>query len=352
MEKVQQLINDFYLLLKKSGKKGRTPDTYRKKVEIFFEYLITNKKINDENYKDCLKGLEKGEFLESITYYVQQGNIKYKATVDGYFAALTVFFGFIQNEYGLDNVRFSQNTENRLLKEAYAKRIKELNLKSKETTQPIDDEQYVTLVKLCDEKIDKVTDEDLIKKGYNSQYSYYISALATKLVLFSGIKNNVIFNLKLGCYDEELNKICINGFSIHLPADFAMQMKRFKNIRQRILEKEEEDGEDSLLFINLNKDNRKLDNAKMFKILKDVIGTNKAVAVAKYSILKMIEYGIPENIIRKFTGYSDDVYGHCQEMTDELRVGNSLNEKNRVLESGLLRIGIFDEDRMAENYFD
>ena len=68
-------------------------------------------------------------------------------------------------------------------------------------------------------------------------------------------------------------------------------------------------------FLEFDKD--KLDNTKMFFILKELMGTNKSTALAKYAIIQLIRQGTPANLIKDFTDYKDIIYNHCQEIVDE-----------------------------------
>ena len=79
----------------------------------------------------------------------------------------------------------------------------------------------------------------------------------------------------------------------------------------------------------------KLDNTKMFFLLKEVFGFNSATAVAKYAIIQLIERGTPENLIKEFTGYKDDIYKHCQEIVNEKNTIVSKESKCKLIDSKL-----------------
>lgn len=68
-------------------------------------------------------------------------------------------------------------------------------------------------------------------------YSSYISSLIVKLVLAYGLKNEAIRKLKIKDYNDQLNDLIINNYRVHLPDRLAMQMKKYKEIRKRFLEK-------------------------------------------------------------------------------------------------------------------
>lgn len=93
-------------------------------------------------------------------------------------------------------------------------------------------------------------------------------------------KNGCLNELKISDYDCKLNKLKINGFWVHLPDKFAIQMRNYMKFREQILGSEEEK-----LFIDIRKNKRKLDNTKMFYILKGITGNVQAKCIAKYAII-------------------------------------------------------------------
>lgn len=336
---MDDIINIFYESLINQGKKGRTPITYRRKIQIFFQYLIDVHDTSENNVFFVLQSLEVKDIIDSVAYYVEKGNIKYQATVDGYISALTVFYDFISKKNGCTNLNFNDGVENRKLKEEYNKKLKELKLAEKDPAQPLTEDEYIRLLKLCNEKIDEPSIQELTKEGYNSTYSNFISAIIIKLVMFAGTKNNIIIDLTTEDYIKELNKIVINGFAIHLPDLYAIQMQKYWKVRQALLR---DDEKILSLFINLNANNRSLDNAKMFRLMQEITGTSKAVSIAKYSVLQMIEQGLSSDLIMEFTGYSGDVFGHCKEIMKEIQGENSKDERTRIIDSTLRSIKAYD----------
>lgn len=61
-------------------------------------------------------------------------------------------------------------------------------------------------------------------------------------------------------------------------------------------------------------------NLQYYVKLNDVVFKASAdlfYSVAKYAIVDMIKSGLPVYIIKKFTGYKNDICNHCQEIVDE-----------------------------------
>lgn len=297
--------------------------------------------LNDKSIQSVCTSIRSDQVIASVDYYVDKSGIKYKATADNYFSALSVFFDYINSEYTWRAGLFIDSGMKNKLRQQYAEEIKKLKLFSKEQSQPLSEEEYERLLLQCNDRINNVEADDLLKQeGYNSTYTYFVSALATKIVLYTGVKNNILAELPCKAYDEVHNKILINGYSVHLPDELARQMRKYyREVRMQIVQPNENVD---ALFINRKTEKRNLGNATLFCILQDIIGTKKVAMVAKYRILQMIGQNIPTDIIKQFTGYSDEVVGHCQEMYDENNGGTDMLAKIRKLDSGLRAIENYD----------
>lgn len=334
-----QSLNDLINLFVESQKeeKGeRTYQTYGRKLYVFQEYL-ERLGINDNSYGAFLHKAKIPELLGGIRYYVETYDIKYKSTTDIFLAALAVFFNFIQERYGIQNEYFDVSSKTKELKSEYDKLVLELKLNSSEQAPPLTETEYQKLCKLCEEKIDLSTDSEILSGDSNGIYTFYISSLATKFVLLFGTRNKILRELKISDYDSELNKVKINGYSVHLPDKLAKQMKRYKKIRSQMVSS----NEDRLFIDNTAK--HTLDNAKMFFVLKGVTGNVKAMSVSKYAIIQMLKSQIPVNLVMDFTGYGKDVCKHCQEIVEEENGIFQLNEKAKRLDSGLRRSKSYDD---------
>lgn len=337
---IDNLANNYYQYLLKNGSKGRTPITYRRKIQMFVRYLKEELTVNAANCQNILQSLTAEQIKASINFYVKEGKIKYQSTADGYFHALTACYNYLleSEEYKIENKWFHKTESNNKLRQQYDELVVDLGLMTKEQTQPISEEECHALIRICDECIDNACEEYLLKrnkygtKSYNSTYLNFVSAIAAKILLFVGSKNSVLINLKISDYDGNLNKIKINGFWVYLPDKLSMQMKKYIPVRAKIIYPEEKDDR---LFVGFNRGNRGLTNASLFRTLKSAIGTQKAVAVAKYSILQMIDQGLQGELIKQFTGFSDEVYGACLEQIEENRGNGGLRRDNRILDSKL-----------------
>ena len=321
-----------------TDKAGGTSVTYKRKIYVFQEYVNLRLQAKDVNFQSILTAMTKEQLVDSLQYYVMTYDIKYVATVETYITVIGVFFDFIAFSYKWKNPLFETKTQNLELKLAYEKKISELGLNTKEQIEPLTEDEAKRLLNICDDKIDNATIDKVINGASNGVFSAYISSLISKVVLLYGTKNGCLSELIISDYDYKLNKLKINGLWVRLPDKFAIQMNKYIKFRERILDGEEE----TKLFVDIRKEKRKLDNTKMFWILKEVTGNVKATSIAKYAIIQMIKLGIPSHMIKEFTGYSNDVYQFCQERHDQDGILMTI-EKSKLLDSALRRSDLYDK---------
>jgi integrase len=319
--------------------------TYKRKLEVFFEFLVSYYGVNDNNYSDLLRSLGSDKILNSIKYYVNEYDIKFKVTVDNYFTVIKVYFDFIADKYNIKNNMFDSTQEFTVLKNSVAMLIDDLKLDKSKQKSPIVDTIFDNLSKYCNEKIDTLSKEEIIGNqivsinDYNKTLVEFISAIIIKIVMLTGIKNQVIGTIRLGDLDTELNRIKINNYWIHLPNDLGRQIKKYADVRNELVKT---DSKEYPLFVNKQGEPIGTDYNFMFDVLKPITGSKKAECVAKYTIINMIRKGINSSIIQEFTSFGNDTYLHCQELVNEEKSKIDLKNKNRYLDSKIRSIEIFD----------
>lgn len=318
-------------------KAGGTSVTYKRKIYVFQEYVELVLQAKDVNYQSILTAMTKEQLLDSIEYYVKTYDVKYVTTVETFYSVVGIFLDFISLEYGWKNPVFETRTKNLELKAAYDEKISKLKLNTKEQVEPLTDQEASELINICDNNIDNATIDKLRNGANNGDFSSYISSLVSKVILLYGTKNGCLNEIKTSDYDDKLNKLNINGFSVHLPDKLAIQMRDYIEYREKLLDQEKE----KRLFVDIRKGKRKLDNTKMFYILKGVTGNTQGKSIAKYAIIQMIKLGVPSHMIKEFTGYSDDVYRFCQEKYEQDDILMAL-EKSKLMDSALRRSDLFD----------
>lgn len=314
--------------------------TYRKKIYVFYDYLIEKYDATNINFVSILKDLSIDDVMDSVGYYVKENKIKYISTTDIYVSAVKSFFFYIAQEYNWINPFFEEKKYSNEFRDKYKKKTEELKLNVIKQVEPLKESEAKILVDICNKRLENPQLYDLINGKNNGVFSGYISALISKMVLYYGLSNKTIANLRFRDYDDIYRKVTINGFQVHLPDELGIQMHEYIKLRKEFLGHEEKN---ELLFIDFTNEKKiKMDNTKMFFVLKEVIGTNQATALAKFAIIQMIRNNIPAYLIMEFTGYKNDIYNHCQEIVDEEKGIVLKSEKNKVLDSGLRKSCLSD----------
>lgn len=337
-----ELIDEIkeFLEVQKKENGVATANTYRSKIYALYEFVSLELREIDVNYIRFLNVMDKNKLLQSVEYYVKAGNLKSRAAVDIYYSVLRNFYNYLLNKYGKTNDYFQESRKIAEFKKAYEEKIRELHLRDSDAEESIDDVTAKKILSECDNLINRVNVEKVLKKE-KGVYSNYISALMVKMVLLFGLKNDAIRKIKVKDYNDQLNDLIINNFRVRLPNGLAIQMKKYKEIRKCFLDKYAIENE-HLFFDDYNPD-KDLDNTKMFIVLKKVMGNMQARSLAKYAIIQLLREGIPAYIISDFTNYKEDVLDYCQEQVDAERGLSLLSEKSRMLDSALRKSDLFDD---------
>ncbi|PIH60057.1 hypothetical protein CS562_09055 [Paenibacillus sp. LK1] len=311
--------------------------TYRRKLNVFFEYLINECNLTDNNGEDILRGMDEKKFTASVIYYVEQYNIQFSSTVDNYLSVIYSYFRYIRDSFRIVNNIIDSEEKLKKLKGYITSKTKEYSLITRKQKSPINKDVYKEWIDYCDECINNPKN-DLIKLiGYNKAFTDFVSAIITKLVLLTGLKIKCIKAITLKDYDFQLNMIKLNNFWIHLPNNYAKQIRKYLEIRNSVVNQDTES-----LFINIQGKSL-ISNASMFEVLEPVIGSKEAESVAKYVIMQQIKVGIPLGSIKKLTGFSYETILHCAELVEEECDINDQHEINRQLDSKLRAMALFDK---------
>uniref|UniRef100_UPI0030F4A1A6 hypothetical protein n=1 Tax=Priestia megaterium TaxID=1404 RepID=UPI0030F4A1A6 len=316
--------------------------------DVFKEYLL--KKCNINNTKDSLESylseLTISTVLLSMEYYVETRSIKGAESARLYISVMREFLKYINKKEDIKNTLIESFSYDADYEDSFSymvrKKIEELGLKESESLGHINFSSFEKLVEECNTIIDKASTESVFKlhkpnAKYYSEYRYFTSALIVKLILFSGVKFQVIPTIKNQDLNFDHNTIKINNYIIHLPTKLSDQFKKYKEIKQKI-----SPNTDSF-FIEYNGE-AFIRNGDVGNILKiatgksDKKGSTSTISMSKFAIINMIRKGINQYTIKKFTGYKDKVILDCQEIVDKER----LESKNRYLDTKLRGIKTFD----------
>ncbi len=315
------------------------PDTaseYRHKLRVFHSFMKDTKDMSNANYFYIISRATPDDIVDSIEYYIKNCAVKYKLTVDGYFSAIAKFFDYLHSLRRIDNEMFSKKQNRLELRQLIDDTAKKFKLNAKRIFPPLSDEEVDILVERCNEilsdpDLDKYTFSD--NQKYNSDFSDFISAIILKIVILSGVTNDILLSMTTSDVDLKLNKIRLNGYWVHLPDTLSLQLERYFTVRSKIVQ----DSTNDLLFFSVETSG-KTSSSQMMKVLRDTLGHSRAMSVAKHSIIRKLETGMSPELIMAFTGYSGDVVGHCWE---------EYNERRGVSASKAIDLGIH-----ADRYFD
>jgi len=330
---------DRFLQNQKIGE--RSMIRYRHKLNIFNDYLTIKCKVGEDTLETYLRGIRADHILNSLDFYIQTKDIKCEDTARSYISTIREYFRYINREENLKNnlvESFSYNQDSQgSFSQIVETKIKELRvkkiLKYPRQKPHIEDTQFNILYKDCDEIMNRTKIEDIFKAGatYNGNYTNFIAALITKLILFTGIKFKCISTIKESDLNLSYNTITINDHTIHLPQNLSDQLRKYKEFRDKI------ESDSTALLIEFNGE-PVTDNNDVANLIKRNIDTHSTISIGKFAIINMIKKGINQSIIQRFTGYGIDVYTYCQEVVNEEKT----EDKNRYLDSKIRNIYTFD----------
>lgn len=292
-----------------------TPTTateYRYKLKIFHDFLAVHKNMDDTNYFYIMSAMTPQDIIDSVAYYIENCAVKFKLTIDVYFFAVASFFDYLHLSKHIDNEMFSKKQNRLELKQSVDKAIEQHGLKAKQIFPPLTDDEIDALIDKCNEILnDNDSDKFMFteQQKYNRQFSLFMSAIIVKIIIFTGVTNDTLLSMKTSHVDVISGKLKLNGYWIHLPDALSQQMKLYMTIREKIVR----DDKNTLLFFS-PETSKKTNNSQMLKVLSELLGHNRAMSIAKHSIIRKLEVGMSSEMLMDFTGYSGDVMGHCLEI--------------------------------------
>ncbi len=317
--------------------------TYRRKVEVFFEFLTKDYGVNDNNFREILRGIDNIAITKSIEFYVNKYSISFKNTIDTYISVIKSYFDFLNKNLDIKNDNFDSLINYSEIKNSVAEKIIDLKLEvTTEQKSPIAEHTFMKILHKCDEILNSYTFEYIKKnstKSKNNPVQLFTSAIITKLIMLTGLKNQVIDTIKVKDYNPELNIITINNFSIHLPNGLGKQMKLYLQLRNSIITNESEEYQ---LFVKKDGTSIGTSYEYAFKILKDTLGSASAECVAKYTIMQMIKKGMNIYMIKILTKFGIESCLHCQELVNDEKINEDITSQNRYIDSKIRSIDVFD----------
>ena len=331
---------------------------YFPKINAFQSYI--SERIHDNNqWLYILDKLTSKDIEESMEYYIDESrkstnpnnHIKRRSVLDNYRTSIYEYFKFlssngVKNKSLITTFDLWEEDPDAFIKVMQRVAKKKGLIDSIKSVEPISEDDFTTLMDTCDKFMNKLQNINPVQNEYN--YKRYVRALIVKLMLFVGIKCEVLPSIKLGDFDASHNTISINGFCVHLPNKLRDQLYIYTKFREEIFKNCRTQSYSVLdnLFINIDgsmgspgSKNDISSNQFITGFLKYYIDRSDVIGVSKNVIIKMIEEGINQSVIQNFTGYKSEVYEFCQRKVNSEK---SNYDKNRYLDSKLRSIGSFD----------
>src|SRR5699024_2975574 len=103
-------------------------ENYRRKLEVFFEFLSNEYSVNDKNYKEILRGIDERAITKSIEFYVGKYSVLFKSTIDLYISAINSYFGYLNNHTNIKNNNFDSTSQHEKIMKSVITKVKELGL--------------------------------------------------------------------------------------------------------------------------------------------------------------------------------------------------------------------------------
>ncbi len=312
------LLNDY----KNTNEYKQSKDTA--KLEHFFEYIEEVYPMNKHD-NSFFQSLDKDDFLHSIEYYVEKMGGPAQNTVGDYKRALISFFKeVLYREYEIRNTTFFDAE----LKEIFDSESKYIinNLKTQESKEYINDEDYIKLIRKINEYKNKegLSDEVLYsiknyeKKGSKKKYNNFVSIIAIKLVMEFALKNQVIADIKFTDLSITDKMLKVNGFDLSLNDDIIELLEQYIIYRDIVINRN--NSKSNILFLNIDgnpfrntkgKGKNNVDASSLFAYLQDIYGEGKSGTskIAYRKIIQLLDEGCNIATISKLTGYSSDTIG-------------------------------------------
>jgi hypothetical protein len=329
-----------------SSKLGSATE-YARKLRVFNEFIMETIGYSDKNYYRIISSLSTDDILESVVHYInRKGRKKIESCspVRVYLSAVLEYLKFLNNDenYDVKNLGIDSQQEQSNLRQAFDVKLKELKLKESESDVHITQDECDMLIKKCNSYIGTSDEELLGGDVYNKNYSKFLSSIILKFVLAFGLSSDTLNKLTLADYNSDLNSVMISGYTVYLPDNLAIQMKKYVRIRESIVS----DKDKEKLFVRRQSNSKKrnissdvLSSSIICAVLDEVTGKKSVRSVAKYSIIGMIKIGLPQYLITNLTGHSNEIYNYCLDIAND----EPTMDDNRLLDSRLRLLGIYEK---------
>lgn len=306
---------------------------YTNDVNNFINYIETQVEQASFYNEFTLRGMTVKGILDSLVYLVEvEQQIQKKEPAKKYVSAIGQLFSFIFDNSDIQNISLKsqldlpQKRKDSYLKMCFGFINKSEILQDKESYKAIDDITVKKLIIWCDNKIDKVFNQN-INEIKDINFKHLVAALCIKLILLTGCTYRVVRSLKLSDLDTELNLISINGYDIRLPLGLS---KQFKHYKQLYIDKQF-DIQEGYLFVGVdgNQWGPNTSSSGITNYLKTEIEKTDITGIIKYGITQLMLKDVNDSVIIRLTGANKDIIEDClpQDSRKEIEWFSYINSK-------------------------
>lgn len=331
MYNIHALVKEYLELtyIKSKTLSYETDGTYKPKILAFQIYLCEKNKKNTFTKSEFEK-ITEYDVSQSMNTYIElskqrQRPVKSQNSLFNYCTTLKEFFRFLSNEKDILNKDLTSKftlweSDKEQFKKITSFTVDKYNLREGKPIQPINENDYYRVYNLLSVNIEHNLE-------HKDNYKFLTSSLMLRFVMVYGLKFKQIKSIFLDDLHDSKQQICIGNVNLPVSKKEYNDLIRYKSIRMnsnaynnKLFYDEKLDTSDSRymgeLFSYLRSELKigKKYNKKS-QSDKDVYELNNT-CLSKFAIIKMLETGIPDFIIKCVTGADKRIIDDCIEQMD------------------------------------
>lgn len=297
------------------------PD-YSNDVKNFMAYIERVRKLRIPEQEDFLvEAISTKKIIKSLQYFIDRGQIKKQEPAKKYFVSIGQLFEYVLTNSSYKNDNFLQELANPSTREdSYRRKTNDFilscdKLEPKEPFAKFDDALIIDLINWCDKSIDANCDEQMC----DTDFKRMAAALCMKLIMLTGATYRVVRKILLTDLNAQQNTININHFRIRLPLKLSLQFQNYKKYRERFLP-------GNLLFVDAsgNQWGDATSSSGIPSFMNTAIKQTNLTGLVKYGISQLIQSGINDSVIMKFTDANREILNSC---LDDIERNNNFWEQ-------------------------
>lgn len=207
--------------------------------------------------------------------------------------------------------------------------VQNKKLKNKSTIDACSEDEVSRLIDAIDGFMIR-TDKHLSKIGFEK----VVAMIGIKIMLFTGVRYNILRNVKVSDMVSNINIIKINGFSIRLPINLSLQIQYYEQLRKQVIE-----NASDYFFIGFDGSqwSDKTSDSKMLLVLINTLARTDTKGITKFGLKNLILAGTDIKKIEELTGCKKDMIRSCMPADTESKE----DKLNRYINMCISKTSIF-----------